>query len=58
MHDPRGMMGKVQEIPGTSFARKQGSIQGMRGTGKNRDQSEEAHTDQILKFFFKFTQIY
>ena len=32
---------------GTSYARKQGRIQGMRGTGKNRDQPEEAHTDQI-----------
>ena len=47
MHNPRGVTGKVQEIPGTSYARKQGRIQGMRGTGKNRDQPEEAHTDQI-----------
>lgn len=47
MHDPGGVAGKVQEIPGTSYARKQGRVQGMRGTGKNRVQPEEAHTDQI-----------
>lgn len=47
MHDPRGVMGKEQGALGTSCARKQGSTQGMRGTGKNRDQPEEAHTDQI-----------
>ena len=47
MHDPSSVTGKVQEVPGTSYARKQGSIQGMRGTGKNSDQPEEAHTDQI-----------